>query len=222
MEVAQQEEEQRREIKKKDGDRMDERHIDAQKVYAIKEKQAESSISDIDGDDVPVSAYGDQISFVSLERKASWLTLSTVSNLNIHIQTSLIYSKDMMYVAGKIIEVDGLTFVDKNAPVQVKVHVVVLPIKKYAIKTNWYDIQHSKVRINEYFKFKFKSPPSESKTMFRMRAYGRKINRGVFGRDRCLGECFINLNEIVIARGGLTVWRSLTRGVPESIFEEEK
>lgn len=190
-------------------------------VTSVHETLAEVAASDAESDDLPMSAYGDQISFVSLESKASWLTLSAVANLNSNIQTSLIYSRDMKYVAGKIIQIDGLTFTDHDAPLQVKVHVVVLPIKKYAIKTHWYDIRNSRSRIDEYFKFKFKLPPAEHRVMFRFRVYGRKQSLGVFGRPRCVGECYISLTEIISARGGLTIWRGLTRGVPESIPEEK-
>lgn len=197
------------------------RHKAIDTVSSYDDTIAESSVSDVDSENVSISAYGDQASIISNERKASWMGGQNVANLNISIQASLIYSRDMKYVAGKIIQMEGLSFNEGGkAPFQVKVHVVVLPIKKYALKTNWYDIKKAKSKIDEYFKFKFKQPPSEGKTMFRFRMYGRKMNFGVFGRERCFGECYVNLREIVTSRGGLTIWRPITRGAPEAIVEE--
>lgn len=171
-----------------------------------------------------VSAYGDTASgagsMVSVTSKASWSTTFNSANLSLSIQSSLIYSKDMRYVAGKVIQADGLKFESANHPTHVRVHVVVLPIKKYALKTNWYEIPTAgKVRIDEYFKFVFKLPPSELKTMFRLRLYGRKVKMGSLGRAMCIGECYITLLEIINARGGLTLWRTLSRGVPQAILE---
>jgi len=200
----------------------DRKQTEIANVSAVSESSAEVSISDIDGDDLPVSAYGDSLTFASIDQKSSWLTLNTIAISNLHIQTSLIYSNQMRYVAGKIIQLDGLNSLNDTSPLQVKIHVVVLPIRKYALKTNWYDIQGKLVRINEYFKFKFKVRPTESITRFRLRAYGRKKTIGSYiGRAKCMGECYINLSEVVNARGGLTVWRLLTQGSTENILEEE-
>merc|ERR1712002_1269761 len=122
----------------------------------------------------------------------------------------------MKYVAGKIIQIEGLIFGKHTPPTHAKVHVTVLPEKKYAMRSNWYEIQRNgKVRIEEYFKYSFQLPPSETRTMFRIRVYGRKMKVGSLGRASCMGECYINLMEIINSRGGLTVWRAMSRGIPQ-------
>lgn len=189
-------------------------------VTNVNETTAEIACSDIDIEmSGTVSAYGDTASMVSVASKASWLTMETVSNLNLSVQASLIYANEMKYVAGKIIQVEGLTFGKHAPPTHARIHVVVLPVKKYALKTNWYEISNDKVRIEEYFKYVFKLPPSDTRTMFRIRVYGRKMKVGTLGKASCMGECYINLMEIINSRGGLTVWRTLSRGIPQSILE---
>jgi len=190
-------------------------------VTNVNETSAEVAFSDIDIEiGGTVSAYGDTASMMSVASKASWLTMDTVSNLNLSVQASLIYAHEMKYVAGKIIQIDGLSFGKHSPPTHARVHVVVLPVKKYALKTNWYEIKDDgKVRIEEYFKYVFKLPPSDTRTMFRIRVYGRKMKVGSLGKASCMGECYVNLMEIINSRGGLTVWRTLSRGIPHSILE---
>lgn len=163
-------------------------------------------------------------SMISLTSNASWTSSKSVSNLNLNVQCSLIYSRDMRHIAGKIIQCDGLTFFGNKKPTHVRVHAVVLPIKKYALKTSWYQIPNDgdgSVRIGEYFKFVFKLPPSELKTMLRIRLYGRKAKVGSLGRPSCMGECYVTLLEIINSKGGLTLWRTLSRGIPEAILESQ-
>jgi len=203
-------------------------------IGSARESSAEHCRSDVEDDAVSrtsissrgsLSAYGDQTSMsgsmISLASNASWSSSAT-HNLNLNVQCSLIYSKDMRHIAGKIIQVDGLRFNGGKKPSHVRVHVVVLPIKKYALKTSWYEINsQGKVKIAEYFKFVFKLPPSELKTMLRVRLYGRKAKVGSLGRPSCMGECYITLLEIINSKGGITLWRSLSRGIPESILESQ-
>lgn len=189
-------------------------------VTNVDERKAEVSSSEIDGFIYSAaSAYGDTTSMISVASKASWLSMDTISNLTARVQASLIYSFERMYIAGKVIRVEGLTFERHKLPSHARVHVVILPVKKYAIRTNWYRIDDSgKVNIGEYFKYSFKLPPSESRVMLRMRVYGR-MKVGTFGRGYCVGECYITLKEVIDSRGGLTFWRTLSRGVPETISE---
>lgn len=193
-------------------------------VSKIEEFSAEISVSDIEGEDVTLTAYGDTMTVASMDSKYSWLSLNTVTKMNLHVQCSLIYSKEMKYVAGKIIQLDGINIAESNSSLQAKVHVVVLPAKKYALKTNWYDINRkaAKVQIGEYFKYQFRKKSLDFETIFRIRAYGRRNNIGTLGRNKCMGECYINLKEIINSRGGLTLWRLLTRGIGdnETIVEE--
>ena len=161
-------------------------------------------------------------SVISLASNASWTSSKSVSNLNLNVQCSLVYSREKRHVAGKIIQCDGLTFFGNKKPTHVRVHVVVLPIKKYALKTSWYQVPNDtdgRVKIGEYFKFVFKLPPSELKTILRVRLYGRKTKVGSLGRPSCMGECYVTLLEVINSKGGLTLWRALSRGIPEAILE---
>jgi len=193
------------------------RHKAVDQVANYTESGAETSVSDIEGtDSVSISAYGDVMSTFSGSSIRS--NFSRNPN-NLAIQTSLIYSRDGKYVAGKIVLIDGLGSgeFERQHLIELKCHVVVIPMKKYALKTNWYSIKKNRVKMDEYFKFKFKSLPSEGKTMLRFRLYGRRVS---IGRSYCLGECYVNLREIVTSRGGLTIWRPITQGGPETIVED--
>ena len=116
-------------------------------VSKTEEFSAEISVSDIEGEDVTLTAYGDTMTVASMDSKYSWLSLNTVTKMNLHVQCSLIYSKEMKYVAGKIIQLDGINIAESNSSLQAKVHVVVLPAKKYALKTNWYDINRKAAKF---------------------------------------------------------------------------
>ena len=188
-------------------------HRAVQSVAVYDESQAESSMSDFDYEEKSVSAYGDRASVIS-DNGSAWASASN-AQATVSIQMSLIYSRDMKYVAGKVIQVDGLVFPQTaKAMTGIKVHIVVQPMKKYALKTNWYPLNDYNARLDEYFKFKFKDIPTEGNVMFRFRVYGRTKN---FSRALCIGECYINLREIVTSRGGLTIWRPITKGAPEAV-----
>lgn len=194
------------------------------------ESGAESSLSDVAdhvSGSVSISAYGDMVSRTGStgSRRTSGTSSSfTRKPGDLAIQASLIYSRDSKYVAGKVVMIDGIraqlaaasasSGIDSKSLVEIKCHVVILPMKKYALKTNWYPIKKERVKMDEYFKFKFKEPPPERKTTLRLRLYGRK---GTLGRSHCLGECYVNLREIVTSRGGLTLWRQVNKGVPEIV-----
>lgn len=207
-------------------------------ISSLRESSAENSFSDVEAvvsggrsfygsSSGTLSAYGDTGtvtgSMMSVASKASWNGSQVLDHLDLNIQSSLIYSKDLRYVAGKITQVNGLRFGDatgESHPSHVRVHVVILPVKKYALKTNWYSIPpNGRIKIGEYFKFLFKLPPSESKTMLRVRLYGRKSRVGMLGRPRCMGEMYVTLQEVVNARGGLTLSRGLSRGVSNPVLE---
>ncbi|XP_066936288.1 uncharacterized protein [Clytia hemisphaerica] len=191
-------------------------HRAVDRVAQYHESGAESSLSDYDraSESVSISAYGDAVSTHSSDSYGTNSFAKAPGNLA--IQASLIYSRDSKYVAGKIVTIDGLRF-DKSTMkpmIEIKCHVVILPLKKYALKTNWYHIQKNRIKMDEYFKFKFKQLPQETKTMLRFRLYGR---RATVGRSHCLGECYVGLREIITSRGGLTLWRSITKGAPEIV-----
>lgn len=185
------------------------------------ESGAESSFSDVDHQSRSVSAYGDSISRFSGDSSSRSSFARKPGDLA--IQASLIYSRESKYVAGKVVMIDGIrsqliasssTSVSSKNVVELKCHVVILPLKKYALKTNWYPIKKERVKMDEYFKFKFKQLPVESKTSLRLRLYGRKSS---MGRSHCLGECYVHMREIVTSRGGLTLWRQINKGAPEIV-----
>lgn len=196
-------------------------HKAIDRVANYSESGAESSFSDVDHNSVSVSAYGDSVSRFSGDTVSRSSFARKPGDLA--IQASLIYSRESKYVAGKVVMIDGIrsqlvassnTSVNSKNVVELKCHVVVLPLKKYALKTNWYPIKKERVKMDEYFKFKFKQLPVENKTSLRLRLYGRKSS---MGRSHCLGECYVHMREIVTSRGGLTLWRQINKGAPEIV-----
>lgn len=196
-------------------------HKAIDRVANYSESGAESSFSDVDHQSRSVSAYGDSISRFSGDSSSRSSFARKPGDLA--IQASLIYSRESKYVAGKVVMIDGIrsqlitsssTSVSNKNVVELKCHVVILPLKKYALKTNWYPIKKERVKMDEYFKFKFKQLPVESKTSLRLRLYGRKSS---MGRSHCLGECYVHMREIVTSRGGLTLWRQINKGAPEIV-----
>lgn len=143
-------------------------------------------------------------------------------SMNPNVQASIIYEKEKKYVAGKVIQVTGLSFEEKYSPLHIRVHVVVFPVKKYAIKTNWYEIRKDgKIKMDEYFKFVFKQIPSDKRGRIRIRAYVQSTALGMLGKPECIGESYVNLIEILTAGGGKTIWRPLSRDVSSQTIPEE-
>lgn len=148
--------------------------------------------------------------------KTHWLAAEELSKLNLNIQASMIYSESDQYVAGKIVQVDGLDVAGKMCPSHIRVHVVVLPDKKYAKKTKWVKVDdESKVHIGEYFKYIFPLFSLSDATV-RIRVYGRILRLGSIGRSFCMGECYVSLVEVCNSRAGLTINRKLIAGIKES------
>ena len=155
--------------------------------------------------------------------KDGFLFLNTIFTVNPNVQTSIIYEKEKNYVAGKIIQVTDLMFDEKYSPMHLRVHVVVFPVKKCAIKTNWYEIRNDgKIKLDEYFKFVFNQTPSDKRGRLRIRVYVQSTAVGMYGKPECIGETYVNLIEITTAGGGKTVWRPLSRDVhpPQAMLEE--
>ena len=159
------------------------------------------------------SAYGDGIFIDSTLLSASRATLSDNSSMTKFIQEaaihiSMIHCKDRDDVIGKLHQARGLRPNENTQPgfVHARVHVTVLPMKKYALKTPWRKIRNNgTVNFNEYFKYEFHKPIVQMKTAFRVRLYARK---GIVARKVCLGETCVPLVELKGDEGG-SGWKNL-------------
>ncbi|XP_002155244.2 uncharacterized protein LOC100199094 isoform X1 [Hydra vulgaris] len=152
-------------------------------VNYITESNADSATSEAESYET-VSAYGDSLSFQKHQLNES---------INIQIMFFLNTKHKNIYVAGKVANVTNLV---SNMPKgQYKVHIVLLPIKRYIIKTKWYDVKKTIAVIDEYFKFIFQTNPDLKKSTLRVRVYSRH-NKHAFKSESCVGECFIKLSEI--------------------------
>ena len=172
-------------------------------VTLVDEAAAEPSVSDTEPenpDTISVSAYGDI--------PGGSLVTNILSHGTARLQVSIIYNRDKKYVAGKISQLDGIPTRDEKGPDQVKVHLVLLPTKKYVLKTRFYYV-NVKCKFDEYFKLKFRSEPDLEVTSLRFRVYGRRIKLGIAGREKCLGETKVRLIEVVQSPGGVTLWRKM-------------
>lgn len=166
-----------------------------------KEGYTESCYSDVDSkvDDKSLAAYGDA------SNRSSTASDILDDRPPVQIQLSLILNLERRYLAGKVTSIKEMPFPADGGPNQVKVHVVLLPARKYILKTKYIDIEGN-AKADEYFKYKFKVTPDIELTTIRYRMYGRRFKFGILGRERCIGETFVALSDVAKARGGLTLW----------------
>ena len=169
-------------------------------VQLIDESFADQATSEAENCE-PVSAYGDS---VSIQERLDEAPKNCIS-----VHSILLYNdkiKNVAYLAGKI---QNVTIAVASAPKgQYKVHVALLPIQKYVLKSKWYDTEKTVAIIEEYFKFTFKTTPDPKKTVLRMRVYSRH-NRHSYKSEVCVGECFITLKELIAEKKVSTFIRAI-------------
>ena len=181
-----------------------------QTVTLVKEAYAETCVSDYDLEKESLSAYGDLPNWQQSSLRADILATQSTSA---RIQISLIYNFEKKYIAGKITRINDVPSPLDGGPHQVKVHLVLLPMKKYVLKTKFHNINVN-AKLDDYFKMKFKSPPDPNTTALRYRIYGRRLKFAVPGREKCLGEVCVDLAEVAMSKGGVTLWKNiLPRGI---------
>ena len=181
-----------------------------QTVTLVKEAYAETCMSDYDLEKESLSAYGDVPNWQQSSLRGDILATQPTSA---RIQISLIFNFEKKYIAGKITRINDVPSPLDGGPHQVKVHLVLLPVKKYVLRTKFHNINVN-TKLDDYFKMKFKSPPDPNTTALRYRIYGRRLKFGVPGREKCLGEVCIDLAEVAMSKGGITIWKNiLPRGI---------
>jgi len=155
-----------------------------------------------------LSSYGD------LGQRLPSLASNTLDSGKLQkIHLSLVLNSEKKYVAGKITKIEGMLLPEDGGPNQLKVNISLLPERKYILKTKYHNIRGS-CKMDEYFKMKFKKMPEIASSAIRCRVYCRRSRHGMSGREACLGECFVDFNEIAKHRGGLTLTREI---VPKGI-----
>ena len=149
---------------------------------------------------------------------SNWRFSSISSNIldglsPVKLQLSLIINSEKNYLAGKITRIEGMPLPEDGGPNQVKIHIVLLPVKKYILKTKYHSISGS-VKMDEYFKMKFKTLPNIELSSIRYRLYCRRARYGMSGREKCLGELFVQLADVAKTRGGVTLLKEIIpRGI---------
>ena len=163
------------------------------------ETYAESFASDV---------FGNETYQRDRRRRLSSLSSSNVQGRSpIKLYLSLVLNSDRKYLAGKVTKIEGMSSVEGVGHNQVKIHVSLLPVRRYILKTRYHDIT-STASFDEYFKTKFKALP-DIKSVVRFRLYCRRLKYGMPSRDRCLGECYVKLKDIAKASGGHTLSREI-------------
>lgn len=167
--------------------------------------------------DYSMSAYGDLGSVTSLSRTDS-LVSRRLTAMAVNISAYASYTKG--FLAGKVIAVDGVPAVGLKE-VMVKVHITVLPVKKYALRSGWFKVNEGLAQIGAYFKFALTGTAATS--MLRLRVYASKKG-SIAGRQKCLGQLVMHVDDVERSRGGITVWEKLVQvGSPgiSDIMEDE-
>ena len=111
------------------------------------------------------------------------------------------------HVSGKVLIIDNLGSIKGTKVKAVKVHVTALPMKKYALRTSWYNVSNGRAQINESFKYK---TYSVNNCVLRIRVYTRR-RRSPRERAQCAGEFLLHAEDIEKVKGGITVWERLTQ-----------
>ena len=164
------------------------------------------SNADFNADYQSVSLYGDK----------GWRFSALSSDITpgpATIHLSLVLNTEKKYLAGKVTKIAGIPLPERGERNQVKVHVSLLPTRRYILKTKYHDISGSS-KFDEYFKTRFTTIPNKASGALRFRLYRRRIKYGISGKERCLGECFVGLDDVAKTHGGLTLVKEI---VPKGI-----
>lgn len=162
--------------------------------------------------DYSMSAYGDLGSVTSLSRTDSMVS-RRLTAMAVNISAYASYNKG--FLAGKVIAIDGVPAAGLKE-VMVKVHITVLPVKKYALRSGWFKVNEGLAQIGAYFKFALTGTAATS--MLRLRVYASKKG-SIAGRQKCLGQLVMHVDDVERSRGGITVWEKLVQVGSPSIMD---
>ena len=164
-----------------------------------------------------LSAYGDNTnhqrslksSSADSPRKPNWSKkFYSSGKTDTALLMALYVSRRKGYFAGKILEIHNIPSIEQGGPSRVKVNICVFPHKMFALRSEWYSVLNQKALCFQYYKYNFRKPEDlNDEKQLRIRVYG---TRNTFGSmTRCVGECFIDLNDIPPEKGNINYWINL-------------
>ena len=116
------------------------------------------------------------------------------------ILLAVFMSRKKKYIAGNIFEVEGIPGIESGGPSKVKVHARVLPAKRVIFRTKWTEVFAKKAVFMDEFKHSLSDHHRRKEKNLRFRVYGEK---------KCLGECYVDIEEFEQYKGTKKFWMTL-------------
>ena len=177
--------------------------------HSIRKKSTPKSAPTGDDNNLPDSVYPIESSGLTGTKKKFYQLYYPVGDDATGLLQAIYSSRYRGYLAGKILEMDKIPAYEEGGPRLVKIHVSLLPCKKYMLRTDWTTVLNGKATFYEYYKYTLNANNEENERELRVRAYGTRDSAGSV--VKCVGECIVNIDEVEKEKGGMNFWISLSR-----------
>ena len=150
-----------------------------------------------------VSFGGRKTSYAGIPSYPMTSSRTSFSEKQFQIHISLTICRKKKCVTGNVLEVSGIPGNEVTGPTKIQVLGRLLPVRRVIFRSKWTPVFAKRALLMEEFKGLLSASSNKKEKFMRLRVYGDK---------KCLGECYVDIDECELNRGGTQkVWVKLVQ-----------